>query len=56
MVRFIAYFLFSLNENTDEERGLRFRSLVEFDVQTTDKTEPADAADKGVASAEETAA
>jgi hypothetical protein len=56
MVRFVAYFLSSLDENTDEERDLRFLSLVEFDVRTTDETEPADAADEGVASAEETAA
>jgi hypothetical protein len=56
MVRFVAYFLSGLDENTDEERGLRFLSRVEFNVRTADETEPADAADQDVARAKERAA
>lgn len=42
MVRFVAYFLSRATESEDEDQGLRFLSLVEFDVRENDDAEPAD--------------
>lgn len=42
MVRFVAYFLSSANKSEDEEDGLRFLSLVGFNVRETDEAEPVD--------------
>ncbi|WFU52366.1 SMEK domain-containing protein [Bradyrhizobium pachyrhizi] len=42
MVRFVAYFLSETNKNEDEDCGLRFLSLVEFNVRETDEAEPVD--------------
>lgn len=42
MVRFVAYFLSDANKSEDEDYGLRFLSLVEFNVQETDEAEPVD--------------
>lgn len=42
LVRFIAYFLASSSEGENEDDGLHFQSLVEFDVLETDETEPVD--------------
>jgi hypothetical protein len=49
MVRFVAYFLSGVDESEDEDFGLRFLSLVEFDVREADETEPADDGDEDVA-------
>lgn len=49
MVRFVAYFLSSVDESKDEDCRLRFLSLVEFDVRETDEAEPADDGDADVA-------
>jgi len=46
MVRFVAYFLSSIDQGRDEEDGLRFMSLVEFDVRETDEAEPTDDGDE----------
>ncbi|MGE0006177.1 MAG: hypothetical protein AB7S92_11325 [Parvibaculaceae bacterium] len=40
MVRFVAYFLSGASKNEDEDHGLRFLSLVEFNVQDADEAEP----------------
>lgn len=51
MVRFVAHFLSSAHENEEEDYGLRFLSLVEFDVRETDEAEPVDDGDEDVAHA-----
>lgn len=40
MVRFVAYFLSGASSNEDEDHGLRFLSLVEFNVQNADEAKP----------------
>jgi hypothetical protein len=47
MVRFVAYFLSSVDER--EDGGLRFQSLVEFDVREADETESVDGGDEDAA-------
>ncbi|WP_247370696.1 MULTISPECIES: hypothetical protein [unclassified Bradyrhizobium] len=42
MVRFVAYFLSGANKSEEQDDGLRFLSLVEFNVQETDEAEPVD--------------
>jgi hypothetical protein len=42
MVRFVAYFLSGASKHDDEDHGLRFLSLLEFNVQDTDEAEPVD--------------
>jgi hypothetical protein len=42
VVRFVAYFLSNADEDKHEDHGLRFQSLIEFDVRESDETEPAD--------------
>jgi hypothetical protein len=42
MVRFVAYFLSSAADSQDEDYGLRFLSLIEFDGRETDEAEPDD--------------
>lgn len=42
MVRFVAYFLSGASKDEDENHGLRFLSLVEFNVQNADEAEPVD--------------
>jgi hypothetical protein len=42
MVRFVAYFLSGANKSEDVDYGLRFLSLVEFNVRETDEAEPVD--------------
>jgi hypothetical protein len=49
MVRFVAYFLSSADKSEEEDYGLRFLSLVEFDVRETDEAERADEGDEDVA-------
>ena len=49
MVRFVAYFLSSADESEDEDYGLRFLSLIEFDVRETDEAEPVDDGGEDVA-------
>ncbi|MBM6584409.1 hypothetical protein ILT44_29890 [Microvirga sp. BT689] len=49
MVRFVAYFLSSINEGEDKDDRLRFLSLVEFDVRDTDEAEPAHDGDENLA-------
>jgi len=39
MVRFVAYFLSGANKSEDGDHGLRFLSLVEFNVRETDEAE-----------------
>lgn len=56
MVRFVAYFLSNLDENPDENPGLRFLSLVEFDIRPTDEADTADAGDDDIAPSQESAA
>jgi hypothetical protein len=42
MVRFVSYFLSGANKSEDGDYGLRFLSLVEFNVRETDEAEPVD--------------
>jgi hypothetical protein len=42
LVRFVAYFLSRADDSENEHDGLRFQSLVEFDVRDSDETEPVD--------------
>ena len=49
MVRFVAYVLSNVAESEDEEHELRFRTLVEFNVRTTEEEETADDDDVDVA-------
>lgn len=42
LVRFIAYFLSRTDDGVDDGSGLRFQSLVEFDVRETDEEEAVD--------------
>ena len=42
MVRFVAYFLSGANKSEDKDDGLRFLSLVEFNVKEADEAEPVD--------------
>jgi hypothetical protein len=48
-VRFVAYFLSCADEGANDDDGLRFQSLIEFDVRETDETEPVDDGDGDVA-------
>jgi len=57
MVRFVAYFLSSVDKSEGEDKRLRFLSLIEFDVRDTDEAEPVDDGNEDVANvAEGTAA
>jgi hypothetical protein len=40
MVRFVAYFLSGASKNDDEDHGLRFLSLLEFNAQDAGEAEP----------------
>lgn len=44
-VRFVAYFLSNTDKDEIKDHGLRFLSLVEFDVRESDETEPVDDGD-----------
>ncbi len=49
MVRFVAYFLSGAAEGAEEDYGLRFQSLLEFDVQESYDTESVDGGDEDAA-------
>jgi hypothetical protein len=48
LVRFIAYFLSGAHVSENENDGLRFQSLVEFDVRETDEAEAGDDGDEDI--------
>jgi len=49
LVRFVAYFLSRADDSENEHDGLRFQSLVEFDLRETDETEPVEGGDEDAA-------